>query len=83
MQGARSRLWLMLCVNQCGVRCYTPSLYIQTEPGAQQKRLMAGSVLPRFCIISINQSINQSFYLSCRWDSSGESIDNNWENNMH
>ena len=36
---------------QCGVRCHTPSLYIQTEPCAQQKRLMAGLVLPRFCIM--------------------------------
>ena len=26
---------------------------------------------------------NQSIYISCLWDSSGESIDNNWENNIH
>ena len=29
------------------------------------------------------QSINQSIYISCLWDSSGESTDNNWENNIH
>ena len=28
-------------------------------------------------------SINLSIYISCLWDSSGESIDNNWENNIH
>ena len=28
-------------------------------------------------------SINQSIYISCLWDSSGESTDNNWENNIH
>ena len=26
-----------------------------------------------------NQAINQTIYISCFWDSSGESIDNNWE----
>ena len=26
---------------------------------------------------------NQSIYISCLWDSSGESIDDNWENNIH
>ena len=29
------------------------------------------------------QSINQLIYLSCLQDSSGESTDNNWENNVH
>ena len=28
-------------------------------------------------------STNQSIYSSCLWDSSGESIDSNWENNIH
>ena len=28
-------------------------------------------------------SINQSIYILCLWDSSGESTDNNWENSIH
>jgi hypothetical protein len=35
-------------------------------------------------IKSINlQSVNQSFYISCFWDSSGESTDIDWENKRH
>ena len=28
-------------------------------------------------------SINQSIYILCLWDSSGETTDNNWEHSIH
>ncbi len=33
--------------------------------------------------VSLLSLLNQSIYVSCLWDSSGESTDNNWENNIH
>ncbi len=34
-------------------------------------------------LMELNQSIYQSIYILCLWDSSGESTDNNWENSIH
>ncbi len=51
---------------------------VQEQHGRYLALMSEATVLPYSHLI--NQSIN---YIPCLWDSSGESIDNKWEHNIH
>ncbi len=40
-------------------------------------------IFPVDIICTGKARLTQPIYISCLWDSSGESIDNNWENSIH